>query len=437
MENMNFDKILKNFQNSERFKFIRFGEDYYNSRNTAIMSREKKVFIEALGGAQANPFAANHKLASGHFKKIAIQKVMYLLGKGVNFTEDGQNEAMDAYFDDTFNEVIIDCGLEAAKKASAWLLAFKRDNKLQFTLIPSEQLFPIYDDENHLTAMLRRFDSNGVQVLLHYDEESIQRYERSKKKGEFEFVSDMGHWTTKKIFNGQEVEEREEHGFGFVPFIPLFNNREHLSDLYPIKGFIDTYDIINSDFANNIDDMQDAFFTLKGYSGNSEDLATFMRELKSIKAVPVSDDGDIKAHQLTIPTEARKVFLELLQKDIYKFAMAVDLTGMNGGSGITNVYIKAMFADLDLKCDEFESQIRKFIGKIIDVINEFDSKNFTKEMNFERSMIMNRQEAIESLSKLQGVLSNVTIRELLPYDIDEDQEQERLNNENGGVTIGD
>lgn len=427
---MDFEKLIENRRNTQKYAYFKFGDDYYQAENTAIMNRKKYIYLDGIGIAE-NPFGANHKLPSGHFKKIVDQKVMYQLGNGVKWNEP---QDIDAYFDDPFDEVIIDLGIDASKKSEAWLMAYKIDGQLKFTQIPSEQLTPIWDEYGRLIEMARSFDDGQFMWIYLYTENELIRYRRKKTDKDYKMLDRLGHWTTYQEFNGEQVGEPEQHGFGKVPFIPLFNNREKLSDLHNIKTLIDTYDIINSDFANNIDDMQDAFFTLKGYTGDAKNLGEFMRQLKMYKAVPVGEDGEVNANQLQIPVEARKVFLERIEKDIYKFSMAVDLSNSQGGS-ITNVYIKSMFADLDLKADQFESEIRKFIKKLVEFINEADNKNFSYDCSFTREMILNTNEVVDNLVKLSGIISNKTIRELIPYSIDLEQEEERIANQIGEITL--
>jgi SPP1 family phage portal protein len=430
-ETMDFIKIIKNRQESESYEYYHYGQDYYVSRNTAIMNRDKKVYVEGIG-VQVNPFGANHKLPSGFFPKIVDQKVMHLLGKGVIFAEEGQTESLNNYFDTSFDEFIIDAGVEASKKGEAWAYFYKENNQLYCTLIPVEQCVPIYDDYGYLSTMIRHYQDEQGYIIQVYDENGMTKYLR-KDNGEMKKLLDVGHYTTFKQFNGQVIEE-EERVFDRIPFVPLYNNKERISDLYRIKPLIDVYDIINSDFANNIDDMQDAFFTLKGFTGDTKHLGEFMKQLKQLKVVPVGDDGEVNAQQLTIPVEARKTFLDILRKDIYESSMAVDLSQISGGS-ITNVLIKAMFTDLELKTDKFENELRKFIFQLLDFINANDNQSFTDQMTFDRSKLMNEAENIEMLMKLQGLLSQQTLRELLPYDIDLVQELERIREESGEVSI--
>jgi len=438
---MMFDKIVEKRQETDQYKYFTYGDDYYNSRNTEIMERKKKVYLGEELGDVSSPMVAQHTLPSGHLRKIIDQKVLYQLGNGIKFDNDTQKEILNKYFETSFDEFLIDSGLDTSKKAESWAFAFMLDGVLRFTLIPCEQLSPVYDEYGKLSIMVRtydEFDDKGkeIETMLVYDKQGVTRYQRKKDTSKFTEVRSVGHYTEQDTFDGKPIDNPVQKGFGQVPFIPLFNNRDRHSDLFPVKHFIDVYDIINSDFANNIDDMQDAFYTLKGYSAEPKALIEFMKQLKKIKAVPISEDGDIKVNQLEIPVEARKVFLELLTKDIYSFSMAVDLRGITGGS-ITNVMIKAMYADLDLKCDQFESELRKYINSIIDFINKVTSQQLDKKYNFLRSMIINDNERIDGIVKLAGIISQETQRELLPYEIDMKEEDKRLEKENTGVNLGD
>ena len=123
---------------NELQNYYKWGDDYYNSRNTAILEREKKVYLEGIGIA-TNPYGSNHKLPSGHFKKIVDQKVGYSLGKGVTF-EDKQD--LDKYFRESFDETLLDVGTEASKKGGSWLYAYKETGQLKFKSLPIDKLKP-------------------------------------------------------------------------------------------------------------------------------------------------------------------------------------------------------------------------------------------------------------------------------------------------------
>lgn len=411
---MDFNNILKKRKESETYRYFEYGEDYYKSRNTEIFKREKKVYSQKYG-VVSNPFMANHTLGIGHLQPIVDQKVNYLLGNGIKF---GDKQDLDIYFEDGFYETIIDLATTASVKAEAWLYMYKDNGKTKFTEVKPEQLAPVYDEKGILQYMIRAYDD----VMLVYSKDGVEKF--AIEKNEYKKQGEYGHYSTNSKYQG-EVVEKEEKSFGFVPFIPLYNNRNKISDLFPIKPAIDVRDIVNSDFANNIDDMQDAFYTLKGYSGNAEDLIDFMRELKASKAIPIAENGDVGVHQLQVPVEARKEFLDRIDKDIYKTAMAVDFETMLKGDS-TNVGIMAAMTNLDLKADKFETEIRRFLKKLISAINLVDNKTFSYDATFERSMIMNKEAYVEKLVLVADRISRETFLKLLPYDINVEEELQKM-----------
>lgn len=421
----------------ERAPYFVYGRDYYISRNTAIMERDKKIVYydeQEKTATDVNPFGANHKVPSGHFKKLVLQKVLYALGNGVLWNDATQAERMNAYFPEiTFNEFIVSAGIDASKYGQSWAYAYIDNGQLVFALADITKLTPIYDEYGRLIAVAKQFSDDGKDVIHLFTSEGIDRYE-TNKKGVYTFIKHMGHYAEVETFNGEESAEPIQKNFTRIPFIPLFNNEEKLSDLYPIKPLIDVYDIIHSDFANNIDDMQDVFLTVKGYSGEPGNLARFIKQLKTIKAIPVSDEGDVKPHQAEVPVNARETYLKRLENDIYNFGMGVNMKNVEGSS-ITNVYIKAQMSDLDLKCDQFESEVRKFINRLIAFINENTGAGLGTDYSFIRSTIINETEQIDNAIKLTTLLSDETITEMLPFDIDYEQEKQRLDSQNAGVTL--
>lgn len=412
-------------------KMMAYGDDYYSSNNTVIMQRKKQIFTSEYGIID-DPFLSNHKVPSGFFKKIVDQKVNYLLGNGVEWLEEKggneQSEELDNYFEWKFDETLRDLATTASKKAVAWLYMYMDNGTLKFIEVNPEQLEWTYNEVGNLIEMRRRYKEGDQEIMLVYDDVSYTKY--VKKADDWDLQYTRGHYSDIKEFNGKIVEEKPL-GFGVVPFIPLWNSKDKTSDLQAIKRHIDLYDITMSDFGNNVDDMQDTFFVVKGHPAESaQELLEFVYNLKKSKIASVPEGGDLDTEQLNIPVEARKELLSQLRQDTYSAAMAVDTTELSGGS-ITNVVIKAMFADLDLKCDLFENQIAKFIYTLINYINRFDNKNFTDSFNLDRSLIINTIETSERLigEYAVGAMSMKTLRKSLPITLDNEEETKQIKKE--------
>lgn len=411
---------------SEEYEYYQFGDDYYRGRNTEIMNRNPKCYIEGLG-VITNPYKANHKLASGYLQKIIDQKVNYLLGNGAVIKDESLD--MDKYGLD-FDEFLQDLATTASKKGKAWLYLYIDNGSLKMTEIIPEQIFPFYDKYGKLEKVIRQYDDVDekgkiVHVVLEYTKDGVKEYRQERNK--LEEIGNSGHYTLQRTAPNGALVSEEELTFGIIPFIELKNNSECLSDLYQVKPLIDIYDIVNSDFANNIDDMQEAYFVIKNFQGDNYD--DFLNQLKQSKAVKVGEDGDVQANQLQIPTEAREVFLNLTDKNIFKFAMAVDTTQLSGSS-LTNVAIKAQFADLDLKTDKFEGEIRKFFRALVEFINNFEKKNYDDEILFNRSLVINEMEVIDAVNKSAMIISRKTMLDNHPLVEDTDEELKLIESDN-------
>lgn len=431
---MSIGKKIKDFQNTDEYKWYTYGKDYYETRNTNIYLREKKCYLPTYDSIKSNPYAANHLLPSGFFPQIVDQKVSYLLGNGIKFEDETID--LDKYTtDNNFDTLLYNLSNEASVKSKAYVYFYIDNGKLKMVRIPSEQLIPVYDDKGVLSKVIRYYEQDindkKVKTALVITPELIEEYRQIDSKKGYEIQNTYAHYYTYTEFNGK-LENTIPNSFGMLPIIELKNNEICKSDLYPIKPLIDVYDIVNSDFANNIDDMQDAFYTLKNYNG--ENLQEFMHDLKQIKAVPVGEDGEVEAHQLQIPTEARKEFLDLTDKNIYKFAMAVD-TDKLVSSSLTNVAINASFANLDLKADKFEQQITSFINKLIAFISNYENKTYNPKFTLERSMIINKIELSTLANESKGVISERTRLSNDPRVTDVDLELKQIEQERQVIEI--
>jgi len=398
-----------------------WGDDYYTSNNTAIMCRRKE-FYHPDRGLMCDPYKANHKLPSGFFKKIVDQKVQYLLGNGL---ESEHKDSLNRLTGD-IDKHLIDIGTIASKKSMAWAYLYKDNGQDKVTIIPNEQVVSFWDGD--VIQLIVRFykttevidnEIEHINKAELWDKDTVKIFVKIDK--EYKFQNEMCHYYDTVEFNGAK-EQQDGHAWGFVPFIPLFNNKEALSDLKPIKPQIDIYDITKSDFANNIDDMQDAYYILKNYSG--QDPGEFLEQLKAHKAVPVGEGGDVEPKQLEIPTEARKVFLDSITRDIYEFSMSVDMKSVSGGQ-LTNVAIASMYADLDLKADQFESEIQAYLLKLL----EITSPNAEADFAFDRSLVFNVEDRINSLKDLGVQISNKTKLGMFPLIDDVDEEEKRIKEE--------
>lgn len=442
MDINNLKDILEEFTSSSLYKWMVWGDKYYASDNEDIKGRKKLVYLPNMPKPIEHPYLANHRLPSGYMTKLVDQKVQYLLGNGVTVDKDSK-ASIDELFGssknrDKFSSFVQDIATTASKKVVGWAYPYiDPDNQLKFVNVPPEEVIALMDSKNQIQMLIRFYKNTKVDesdqklkafaVVEVWTNLEITTYEKvaDDNKAVYEQVNKCGHMSKEVINNLTGAsEEKQEMGWGRIPFIPLYNSKDKTSDLKRVKPFIDIYDIVNSDFANNIDDMQEAFYILKNYGG--EDMEEFVSQLKMIKAVPVGADGDIDVKQLQIPTEARSTFLELTDKNIFKFGMGVDTTNLAGGN-ITNVTIKSMFADLDLKADKFETQVLDFLEDVVWFINEYfkmiGKSAIAPSFTFSRSLIINEVEILKANQEQKGSISEDTRLKNNPWVKDVEEEK--------------
>lgn len=432
-------KVIKGFSESKTGKRIELGNLYYESENEKIMRRKKQFYDEK--GLATDPYRANNKLASSFYKIIVKQLVGYLLGNGISITTaEKKNKMLLDTLGKKFNQKLSECAVDAVKGSVGWLHPFINElGEFDFAVVPSEQVaFKVSPRDESLVASLVRFyslDFNGKKYMraeewtdadvTFYFKEGDKPYAICAEKPDAdeddptcETQNPRPHITKTSKF-GERVESVTGQGWGKIPFIPMWFDSDREYQLKPIKRHIDGYDIIQSDFMNNLEDIQDVFWIIKGYDG--EDINTFMADVKKYKTLKVGEGGDARTETTEIPTEARDMMLTSLRRDIFFFGMAVDTDNVGDGS-ITNVVIKSRYANLDLKADDFEHQVESTVHDLIAFVNLYYGLVSGKgtpvtdyEIEFDRSMIMNEIEIMKMVDEQKGIVADETFFEHHPW----------------------
>ena len=434
---MNIKDKIKNFECSYEKRKMHDGEMYYRSRNKAIMDRKMLIYTEDDNGCPVtilDPYKANNKLASGFMKLLVDQKVNYSLGKDINLKTEQSDELWNILgmrFQSTLKQI----AKESSKKAIGWGHVYIDENGMfKLIKIPSEQIIPVYSsmDDETLEIVMRYYsvvviDEKGktdtVNRVEVWDREKVTYYQEDKKACNYRMLSEHEMYgvfgrhypnprlhLAKNMMYGDRTERTEFLAWGEIPFIPLYNNDEEMTDLEPVKNYIDVYDIVDSDFANNLEDFQDIYWILKGYNG--ENVGQFLDQVKRYRAIKVSEDGDARSEQQQVPYEARMVELENLESSIFKFGMGVNLN-KTGDGNITNVVIKSRFANLDLKANQFEQEVEDFIFKLMYFVNRYAELTGRQpieleSITFNRSMMINEIELLDANTKQKGLVSEAT-----------------------------
>ena len=199
------------------------------------------------------------------------------------------------------------------------------------------------------------WDSKEVEYFVQTDDGEIEK-DTSEK------INPKPH----TLYQAEGTEEIEYDDFGFIPFFRLDNNRKQHSGLNVIKDLIDDYDIHACSLSNNLTDFDTPLHVVKGFQGDNLD--ELQQNLKTKKVIGVDSEGGIEVHTVQIPYEARVAKLELDEKNIYRFGMALNTNGLKDTNATTNIAIKMAYSLLDLKCYKLIIRLKQFLRKLIKVV---------------------------------------------------------------------
>lgn len=185
--------------------------------------------------------------------------------------------------------------------------------------------------------------------------------------------------------------------YGEIPFFRLDNGKKKTSGVTKIKTLIDDYDLMNAGLSNNIQDTNEALYVVRGFHGdNLDELAV---NLRSKKMIGVDEEGGVEIKTVDIPTEARKVKMDVDEKNIFRFGQGVNTEALKDTSATTSIAIKSAYANLDLKCDglmPFVLQLmRKLLSIVLKEINDAKKTDYRQRdvyFDFGREIITNAQE---------------------------------------------
>lgn len=415
-------KAIDKFTMSDEYQTALTAQKYYSGSNVEILKR-LQWFYNSKGSRVQDKFKANNQICNEFFHKIVKQEVSYLLANGVTVDDDIKEE-----LGVTFDRNIMQSGLYSIVDGVSWILCFMDSGgKFGTQVFRGTELIPLFDEvNNQLRACIRFWQTTAdkpVYIEL-YEEDGKTTFVKEKKIKLLRIIEPKTNYF-KKISKDKFGEKiLAEHSEG-IPIVPIFANDLKRSELsVALKSKLDLYDVIMSDFGNNLEDSQDVYWVLKNYQG--QDMGEFLADYKYYKTIKVDEQGSAEANTIDVPYQARKEALDILRKQIFDDAMALDTSVLNGGS-LTNVAIKANMQNLDLKVDTFEMEMINSISKIIDILLKFKNKSERNyNISFIRRSLINDTEIVDNIYKMRNDISLETALRLNPYIEDPTEEIKKM-----------
>ena len=383
--------------------------DYFCRRNRTI-NEYKKLLYTLSGEAVPDNFSANYKFCNSFFRVFVLQEVSYLLGNGVTFGEDSTKDALGG---PKFDRVLMKAATEAIWGGGSFGF-LNMDHVDVFSMREFVPLFGEEDGALHSGIRFWQVDATKPLRATLYEEDGYTDYlwkveKNREQEGQILHPKRPYRETVVISVDGEEdiLDGRNYPGF---PIVPLWCNQERQSDLVGLREKIDGYDLIQSGLANTIDDASLIYWTITNAGGMDDvDLAKFVERMKVVKAAVVDDSGShAEAHTMNVPYQAHQTALALLRDSLYADAMALDTDKLSAGN-ITATAIESSYANLDLKCDDFETQVTQFIEALLELLGIED------EPTYKRNRIINIAEETQMVLSAAQYLDQETVLKHLPF----------------------
>ena len=346
--------------------------EMYDRRLNVTINHYVRLVYDLAGGAYADPFRASHKLASGYFQRFVNQQTQYLLGHGVIFDDPATKEQLGKDFDASV--------MRAGHAALVGGVSFLFWNHDRLDVFRVTEFVPLYDEETGALAAGIRFwrvDDTKPRRYVLYELDGYTDYVQPPN-GEMRVMHAKRAYRQTVARTGDETEIYDGENYASFPITPMWANTYKQSELIGIRESIDSYDLIKSGFANDIDQASLIYWLIEGAGGMDDlDLAQFLDRLKTVGAASVGEDQKVTAHTQDVPFEAREAYLSRLESDLYKDYQALDVSTLSGGRK-TATEIEAAYEPMDRKADLFEYQVREALDDVLELAGVTDTYSFTR-----------------------------------------------------------
>ena len=411
---------ISKYQATEFYKTAKAADEYDRRKNPDIRSYTRMLYNMA-GRKIPDTYSSNYKVGRGFFPYFILQEVQYLLGNGVTWEKNDTADKLGkdgAEFDTRLQD--------AAHAALSGGCSYGFWNLDHVDVFNALEFVPLPDEENgSLRSGIRywQIDTDKPLRATLYEEDGYTDYmwNRRLKDGTEEagvvLVQKRPYVITSTVtpIDGEAIYHGEN--YPTFPIVPFWGNKKHQSELVGLQEQIYVYDMVKSGFCNSVEDASYTYWIIKNAPGMDEvDMAKFMERVRRIHAAQIEENGaTAEPHQVDVPYQSRAELLDMLEKDIFKDAMAFDPERVASGA-TTATQIKAAYENLELKCNDFEYCVSAFVKGILKLAGVEDNPTYTRSKN------VNVSEEVQTILSTSSIMDEEYItRKILTILGDGDQ----------------
>jgi hypothetical protein len=391
------------FQSSEEYKNMIIASKYFNSDNISVLDREKFT-VKTLD----REFTVSKQIASSNFFfRLVTQQNQFLLANGLQIDNDSEKNKLGLGFDTKLQEA----GELALVHGISWIFY----NNDHVELIPATQFIPLYDEfssepmaginfwqlDETRPIYIRLFEIDGISWY------KITKDSREPNKKNIELYKEKESYV-KVVQNNILIDNKNYDNL--FPVVSLKANENAASELKTaIKTKIDMYDLVLSDFSDNLQKTNSIYWLIENFNGDATDADLLRAQIEDYKMIFTKDEGQKASGEfMQVPYEARAVILELLESGIYRDFMGLNMKEITGGA-LTNVAIDTAKFNLVNKVNRYEYRVFETCQKLLAIAGIK-----TENIRFRREFIANKYETMQMLYMCRADLDLTTALEKNP-----------------------
>lgn len=407
--------VIKSLIDSHKKEITRLDllDSYYRS-NAPIMKRRKN-----------DPTKSNNKLVTNYARYITTMSTGYFVGIPIQIRCKDENllDRLTAIF--KYNDEP-DLNTTLATNNSKYGYSYElhymdEQGRNRMAAVDPREIIYITDNtlNDEPTAAIRYFeikdavdDNKKIYSIEVYTKDSILYYS----------------------MDGDSVAliDEQQHPFKDIPIIRYVNNADETGDYEPVLTLIDAYDKIQSDTANDFEELTDSFLSVSGVTLEPEQAL----KLKEMKVFNFPDaNGKVEFVTKSVNDSALENFKTRLDKDIHKNSYTPNMADENFVGNSSGVSMAYKLQGLEFLTGVKEQKFKKGLLRRVELLSNVLSIRANQQMNFTdvefiftRNNPKNLVEIVEMATGLTGIISNETQLDLLPM-VDKDQELKRLEQE--------
>ena len=391
---------------SDTYRTAKLADTYDKQQNDTIYNYVRTI-MTATGQNVRDVTAANNRLASNFFARLNTQRTSYSLGNGITFTDASTKEKLGTDFDSALKD--------AGYLACIHGVSFGFWNLDKLYVFPVTEFCPLWDeDTGALMAGIRwwQLDEKHPVTAVLYEPDGYTKYHSEGDSYGFDLVEVEKKRAYKQKYRISEADGIEIVGgenYSSFPIVPFWGNRLHLSTLIGMQRKIDSYDLIQSGFANDLSDVAQIYWIISNAGGMSQDELAAFRDRLLIQHIALADldNSEVKPYQQEVPYQSRGEYLKMIRESIYEDFGGLDVHQVSADS--TNDHLEAAYQPLDENADDFEYQCIKFVRQILALMGIDDTPLF------KRNKISNQREQTEMIASMAHYLDDETILAKLPW----------------------